>query len=75
MARSKTFWLVMRGCHAKKRHESLESATKEAERLAAANPGFPYYVLEAVDARYVPAPKKPSAPPVKTAVESQPATA
>jgi hypothetical protein len=44
------FWMVTGdGNSPKVRHSSKESASQEAARLAAANPGMYYYVLEATE--------------------------
>jgi hypothetical protein len=49
------FWLVWNenGRVPMYRHDTLESAQTEAERLARANPGETFYVLEAVGLRVV----------------------
>jgi hypothetical protein len=44
------FWMITGdGNQPKVRHPSRAIAVKEAERLAKANPGIKFYVLEAVD--------------------------
>lgn len=44
------FWMVVGdGNSPKVRHESYQSASKEASRLASANPGTTFYVLETVE--------------------------
>lgn len=44
------FWMITgNGNQPKVRHPSRSIAVKEAERLALANPGIKFYVLEAVD--------------------------
>lgn len=44
----KTFWMVLGYGTPTFRHETEESATREAERLASMNPGQTFTVLEAV---------------------------
>lgn len=44
------FWMVKGSGPSSYHHESLEGAEREAERLAAENPGRIFYVLEAVAA-------------------------
>jgi hypothetical protein len=50
-----TFWMVYtpQGTAPTKQHSSIESATREAERLARANPGKEFYVLVAIEGRCV----------------------
>lgn len=44
------FWMITgNGNQPKVRHPSRSIAVEEAERLALANPGIKFYVLEAVD--------------------------
>jgi len=65
MAKQK-FWMVYRltgSSQAKSRiprfkHPNLEAAEAEANRLASANPGVPFAILEAVGAAYVAPPPK-----------------
>lgn len=49
------FWLVWNesGYPPRYRHDTEESAVREAERLARVNPGQNFYVLEAVALRVV----------------------
>ena len=47
MSRSK-FWMVLGSGEPTLRHPSRQSAKREAERLARANPGEEFVVLEAV---------------------------
>jgi hypothetical protein len=50
VGQSAKFWMVVGdGNSPKVRHESYQSASKEASRLASANPGTTFYVLETVE--------------------------
>jgi hypothetical protein len=50
-----TFWLVWneQGYPPRFRHDTKHAALTEAERLARANPGSVFFVLEAIEARTV----------------------
>ena len=42
------FWMVLGSGEPRYRHSSMASASREAERLAVANPGISFFVLEAI---------------------------
>lgn len=48
MTQPAQFWMVAGDGPASARHPSREIAEREAERLARANPGTPFFVMEAV---------------------------
>lgn len=50
-----TFWMVYspQGGAPTRQHGSPDSAAREAERLARANPGREFYVLQAIEGRCV----------------------
>lgn len=50
MAEPQIFWMVHGDGPARYRHDSRASAEEEAYRLARANPGTAFFVLEAVSA-------------------------
>ena len=57
----KTFWVVVKDkeqLQATHRHPSFEDASAEAKRLAEANPGCTFFIMEAVGYW------RPSVPPV-----------
>ena len=65
------FWMIYRTtgnkrCPPRWRHETLEQAQEEANRLAAENPGILYAILETVGAAFVPRPAvvRPTVAPV-----------
>ena len=48
MSKINKFWMVKGEGPTNVRHFSREDAEREADRLACENPGFPFFVLEAV---------------------------